>query len=282
MNPTVVHSAARREYKYRVPSFTADAVRAAIRPFCALDPYAAASPEGRYSIHSLYLDSVDLRCWRDTRDERNVRFKLRVRTYPDSPGSPAFLEVKSREGDAIVKSRGRVPAVDVRAVAAGDATAMAALTAADRGAVDRFLLHHATLRARPVVHVRYQREAWVAHHGSAVRVTFDTRIMAAPTSAFAGPDETLPANAPWRLCDGAPATGMPFVVVELKFPRHAPAWMVGVVEQLDLQRSAFSKYGEGVEALGADGAIAGLRPTMLDLGDRRCAPRLRRFFGGAP
>ena len=49
-NPTLIE---RREFKYLIDTGTADAIRDAIRPFCEIDPWAAANPSRRYTIDTL-------------------------------------------------------------------------------------------------------------------------------------------------------------------------------------------------------------------------------------
>jgi hypothetical protein len=43
-------------------------------------------------------------------------------------------------------------------------------------------------------------------------------------------------------------TAEPVTVLELKFERQPPAWMVALVKRLDLIRYSFSKYCDGVNA----------------------------------
>ena len=39
-----------------------------------------------------------------------------------------------------------------------------------------------------------------------------------------------------------------YAVVELKFGRTAPAWMIALVQRFDLLRQSFSKYGHSLRA----------------------------------
>ncbi len=101
----------RYEFKYLVPERLVPAIRATACAIGRLDRYAG--PGGVYRIRSLYLDTrgFDL-YWANAREQRD-RFKLRVRTYPGKT-SPAFLEVKRRVQDVIIKSRAAVPASEWR------------------------------------------------------------------------------------------------------------------------------------------------------------------------
>ena len=235
----------RREYKYLLSEAQVARVRDAIRPFCAMDPYAAAAPGHRYTIESLYFDTPDLALYRANDLELVDRFKLRVRRYPDAPKSPYFLEVKSRYHDTIIKSRGKVganwaeltrdPFVSRKALGTGTAA-------------ERFVTRLHTIGARPTVVVRYSREAWASVVDDYARVTFDTRV----TGQLCDPDgwhfELDPTR--FRACDDA--TGVredeTRTILELKFTTHAPRWMMSLVERMNLMRRAYSKYGRALEA----------------------------------
>ena len=73
----------------------------------------------RYSVHSLYLDSKDWRIYRETRNGNFSRFKLRARTYKFDDKTPVFLEVKSRDGEAMQKTRAVLDRAEAIAVLSG-------------------------------------------------------------------------------------------------------------------------------------------------------------------
>ncbi|MFY0540970.1 VTC domain-containing protein [Nannocystis pusilla] len=82
----------RREFKYLVDALTAARLRAAIQPFCELDPWAARNPRGRYTIESVYLDTEALRLFWANEHEQLDRVKVRVRGYAEAPTAPVFLK----------------------------------------------------------------------------------------------------------------------------------------------------------------------------------------------
>jgi len=234
----------RREYKYLADEALVDRVRHAIRPFCALDPYAAKAPQNRYTIESLYLDTPDLALFRANDIELVDRFKLRVRHYPDAPKSPAFLEVKARYHDTIIKSRGMVGR-DWAPIVSDPFVARERLGTAP--AVERFVTQTHRIGARPTCLVRYTREAWVSLVDDYARVTFDRQIH----GALVTPDAWhFDANIrDYRACDDP--TGVRDVdslaIIELKFTARVPRWMQSLVETLGLMRRSFSKYGRTLE-----------------------------------
>lgn len=263
----------RREYKYLADEALVDRVRHAIRPFCALDPYAVKAPQNRYTIESLYLDTPDLALYRANDVELVDRFKLRVRHYPDAPQSPVFLEMKSRYHDTIVKSRGLVGR-DWAPLVNDPFVAKSALGTAP--AVERFVTNSHMIGARPTVLVRYTREAWASLVDDYARVTFDRQI----TGTLVAPDAWhFDADLrDYRAADDP--TGVrdceSLVIIELKFTARVPSWMLSLIETLGLVRRSYSKYGRVLESLYLPADLRTPRRAWLSgesapRGDRRAA-----------
>ncbi len=98
----------RFELKYLISELTAQRVRDFVRCYLAMDEYGVGRPNYSYPVHSLYLDSDDLKIyWRTVNGDKN-RYKLRLRYYSDHPDSPVFFEIKRRMKDVILKQRGGV------------------------------------------------------------------------------------------------------------------------------------------------------------------------------
>src|SRR6266404_9701434 len=98
----------RFELKYLIPEATALLVRDFVRSYLAMDEFSVGRPNYSYPVHSLYLDSDDLKIyWRTVNGDKN-RFKLRLRYYSDNPETPVFFEIKRRMKDVILKQRGGV------------------------------------------------------------------------------------------------------------------------------------------------------------------------------
>lgn len=230
----------RYEFKYLVPVSMLPALREALAATCALDPYAVRAPENRYHIHSLYLDSTTLAFHRAKVDRQPRRLKLRVRYYPDAPEAGAFLEIKRRIQDIIVKRRVRVPA---------EGWAERILERPEElGPVEEdfrtvLLLHD----ARPTTLVRYAREAWVSEVDDYARVTFDSALEYQPHPDWELDDD--PGD--WRSADDPATLGVPRsdVIVEMKFAEQIPSWMAAFGRRFDLARRGFSKYCSSIEHL---------------------------------
>lgn len=238
-SPNVIE---RYEFKYLIPERLVPAVRAAAKTTCRLDEHAKAG--GSYAIRSLYLDTDRYQLyWANEREQRD-RFKARIRTYPGKP-APIFFEVKRRVGDVIVKTRAAVPE-PLWKQAFADPAKVSLPPHAKKG-LERFYMLAQTYHLRPRVLVEYDREAYVSVVDNYARLTFDRRVVcqARDTLDF----EANPGR--WRAVDHPAKTRTPeaVCVLELKFERVTPRWMVDLVKRLELVRLSFSKYCYSVDAL---------------------------------
>ena len=236
----------RREFKYLIDAYTAEKVRRFIQPFCVLDKNARSFPDRRYTIDSLYFDTPDMRLYWANDEEKNHRFKLRVRTYPQTPGAPVFFEVKARYNDVVVKDRGRAPSNWAQLLTDRNVEIPKGRTSFESAAVERFTTIVRMQHAQPVVLVRYTREPYESTIDDYARVTFDRAIQSQRMRHVS----MVPTPGKWRASD-APLTvhgNWSPTVLELKFTTKVPQWMVDLVQTCDLDRRAFSKYGRSVEA----------------------------------
>ena len=116
-------------------------------------------------MHSLYLDSNDLKTYHQTINGTRNRFKLRLRFYDDRPETPIFFEIKRRVNNCILKQRGAVRRSAVNWLLAGHLPEPSHLISQDPKqlvALQRFSLLANDLDAKPKAHVAYVREAWVS------------------------------------------------------------------------------------------------------------------------
>ena len=216
----------RRECKYLVPDSLVPQLRSALMPFLVPDPYARNRPGTQYPVSTLYLDSPTLELYASTVRGLRNRFKLRLRRYAVGPDAPVHAEIKRRSDDTVIKSRERISARSAAAFLGGRS-----LDESHGPAFSEFRRLASSLHARPVIHVRYLREAWLSNAGDPVRVTFDTRLeMAADTAG------TPRQPSDWRPIDVAGT------VLEIKFNQSLPAWLAGLIREFDLQRRSVAKY----------------------------------------
>lgn len=236
----------RLELKYIIREELALQVRAFVSSYLVIDEYGATMENLSYPVHSLYLDSDDLRIYWGTINGNKNRYKLRLRFYADQPEAPVFFEIKRRMNDAILKQRGAVKREAVNEILNGHVPTADMLVQPDNGkhlvAVQRFcelmLENHAT----PKAHVAYSREAWISQENNSIRVTLDRHVRCCPEpTARLEADMTGPA--------------LPFgnnVVLELKFTGRFPAWFRDLVHVFGLVQCSAAKYVDGVAIAGED------------------------------
>lgn len=232
----------RFEMKYVVDEAVAAGVRDFVASYLTLDSYGARHPSLSYPVHSLYLDSPDLKLYQATNNGDKNRFKLRLRFYENDPEAPVSFEIKRRCNNVIIKRRARVQRRCFEEVYRSGAPCMDDLAAPSMEQLrdlEEFFALKRSLDATPKVHVSYQREAWESAGNNSVRVTFDRRVCSAPE---------------FRLCLSPKLTDpvavfRDAVVLELKFTDRFPLWFEELVRVFHLRTRSAAKYADGVEMM---------------------------------
>lgn len=272
----------RWELKYVIPEDVALALREFVSSYLEIDEYGANKPNLSYSIHNLYLDSDNLEIYWGTINGNKNRFKLRLRFYADNPNpqAPVFFEIKRRMNEAILKQRCGIHRPAVEAVLGGQLPQVGELVSQDARqlvAIQRFIELSSDLRAYPVAHVSYDREAWISPHDNSVRVTFDRNVLISPefTARFTA-DMDDPTSVFGSL-----------VILELKFTGRFPEWFGEMVRIFGLRQGSASKYADGIAVKGESHFLrnGGGTGRNLDVGlaaERKQArlSRLARLLGG--
>jgi hypothetical protein len=245
----------RFELKFLVRDDIARGIREFVSSYLEIDEFGAGKPNFAYAIHSLYIDSDDLKLYWDTINGNKNRYKLRVRFYDDDPESPAFFELKRRVNDAILKQRAAVKKSAVPMILAGQFPEpqhlMSPGNAKHWAALQNFSRLMLEIRARPKAHVGYYREAWISTQDNSVRVTMDRSVRISPE----------PGTVLTTVMDNPVTPFEPLVILELKFTGRHPTWFRELSRVFGLRQSGAAKYAEGVAMIG-DGALrADLVPT---------------------
>lgn len=237
-----VEHLARYEFKYAVRPDQLEAIRRVLRMYCVPDGYYPPEKNGWYSVDTLYFDSPDWRIFRAAENQELVRTKLRVRYYPDSPGSVAKIEVKRRIKDQITKTS-TVVAGDGWSRWMDSATDHTPLPPGARQSLESFLTLQRFLDVRPRILIRYQRQAFRGIYEDYVRVTFDREMCTQPMERY-----NLTGDARlWQPIDDGRSIGMSgHLLMELKFRSRPPIWMTDMVCRMGLIRQGFSKYSTAV------------------------------------
>lgn len=249
----------RYECKYLVEPALIPEVREFVRPFTVLDPYGAVWAGGRYPICSLYLDSQDLALYQQTVNGEKQRFKLRVRTYSEDPAKPAYLEVKSKLNTVVYKRRVGLGRDQARRLLDREPLDPGRLSPAERQDAEYFCHHVGLIEARPLIRVRYKREAYVSHGNEPVRVTIDTDLRHAITLD----DELGHTRGRWT------ATPIDGVIVEIKFTERFPWWIQDLIRTFGLIQRAVPKYVWSVDHMLLYGRESALTIAGIALPPRR-------------
>ncbi len=221
----------RFEIKYQISESKAAAVEHFIQPYVSPDRYCKLQPTGSYPIVSLYLDSPDLKLCRESVTGKKNRFKLRIRGYNDDPAYPKFFEIKRRLNFVIIKDRQRVTQREVARLLSGGPLPEQYYST-EQESLKQFLFYLHSIKARPLILIRYIRRAYEDDSETRVRITFDRelcyRMCDQPTVTLGGPGwQRHPIND---------------VILEIKFTSRFPAWINRMARCLDLQQQSFSKY----------------------------------------
>jgi hypothetical protein len=235
--------AQRFELKYIVSEEVALAVRDFVASYLEIDEFGATLPNLSYPVHSLYLDSADMKLYRATINGDKNRFKLRLRFYENRPDAPVFFEIKRRMNNTIAKQRGGARREAVDGLLAGQLPAPEHLISKEPKqmvALQNFCRLMANLESTPKAHIAYLREAWISRYDNSVRVTMDREVRCDPEpTARLSTDLIRPVTVFGNK-----------VILELKFTNRFPDWFKDLVRVFGLMQCGAAKYVDGVTLLG--------------------------------
>ena len=196
-----------------------------------LEPIAAIDSYGETSILNIYFDTPDYKLIERSLEKPVYKEKLRLRTYgiPDDD-TKAFIEIKKKFKGVVYKRRINMPYVD----------ALAYLTEGARPPkesqiskeIDYFLKYYKGIR--PAMAISYDRIAMAGIKDPDLRITFDTNIRwrtedLSLKKGNVGKDILLPGQH----------------LMELKIAGAMTTEMARILDELNIRRTSFSKYGRG-------------------------------------
>jgi len=244
----MAHSA-RFEFKYVIEEARAVAIADFVSSFLRPSEHNGSGPIRGHPVISLYLDSADHFFFRQAYTGHKNRMKLRIRFYDDEWQRPAFLEVKRRLSEVILKERAMISREGVRQILnAGwpDRPYFADCTHLLHGkrredVSDDFWRFANIVRARGAIYVSYFREIWEAPDDAELRITLDREIRG---SRYDGSGRLQVPKRGWQ--PYLPPYLAPFrrdgVILELKFDNRAPNWMFDLVKIFNLRQTPVCKY----------------------------------------
>ncbi len=249
----------RYECKYLVDSAAVPEMRHFLKSFTHPDNFAALRKGYRYPICSLYLDSPGLTLYQQTVAGEKDRLKLRVRTYTDDPSKPAYFEVKRKVNNVVHKRRAELNRRQARAELEQLPNDLTGLRTSARNDIEYFRHHVMLTQSRPVVRVRYLREAYQASGNEPVRITIDTDLAHAITL-----DATLDhGSGHWT---ETPLNG---TIVEVKFTERYPWWVQDFIRTFGMTQRAVPKYVLSVDHMMLEGRATAMALAGVILPPRR-------------
>lgn len=235
---------ARFEFKYILAADLAGDVERELQHFLQYDPFVVSREHHQYQVRSLYFDDSVYSAFYDKVDGLHSRSKYRLRTYSlvDSLSIPLFLESKGRHNNLVYKHRTPV----IRGDLSWGGLAQQALIqeVLKQGKSSRVLeqFSYDCLRRRlsAVALIDYQRRPYVSKFDASFRLTFDSQLQVTKTGRLFPSDSV---SRPLKLLPG-------YVILEVKFKHHLPAWFHSIIQSYELQRVSISKICAGMKHLG--------------------------------
>ena len=214
----------RHELKYQCSEAQLAIIKSRVQSIMKYDSH---TTDGRYTIRSMYFDSIDNKCYYDNENGTDPREKFRIRIY-NADDSRISLECKRKEHGKTFKTSCLLSTDDYNKImAGGDLSSFS-----DKPEVLRkFTLLLKDELYRPAVIVEYDRTPFIYQIGN-VRVTLDKNIRSSDDfeSFFEknlATREILPQGQH---------------LLEVKYDELLPDYIKEVLELGNLQQSTFSKY----------------------------------------
>ena len=215
----------RHEQKYYISQGDAAYLSTLLRHTMQRDKHA--DRNGEYHIRSLYFDDCFNSAMSDKLDGVMHRHKYRIRIYNFSDRI-IRLERKSKQGDYISKLSCGISRELAEQIIAGDPYG---LETVDHPLIQDVYRMMTTKLLRPAVIVDYVREAYI-HPCEETRVTLDKQLR----TGYLSTDMFNPQLPTF------PCLDQDQVILEIKYNRRFPEYILPITSSIPAQRSAISKY----------------------------------------
>jgi hypothetical protein len=238
----------RYELKYVVSPVTAAAIAGRLTGRCHLD---ANGTDGYYVNESLYFDSPRFDFFFHKLDGVQLRKKVRIRRYGDrGPWDKVFVEIKSRKGPYISKSRFSLdqPSLHLLVNPLQPALRPESLTPAEVGVYHEVISLARLFQLRPVIFIGYTRRSFWAEGNERLRITFDKDLSY----------DVVNQNCFSPLVSSQPILAADQIVMEIKANGSVPLWLLELLQEYECNMVRLSKYCLGVQAayaLGGEGFV---------------------------
>jgi SPX domain protein involved in polyphosphate accumulation len=227
----------RVEYKYLVPLDCIDELRNDLLRYLDYDNYATRRPNKEYTVHSVYLDSYDYKCYYEKLDGIHTRKKFRIRGYNrNEDGSKVFLEIKRKSDNFISKDRAGAAFQEIQK-SLDNSHSESYFSIDQQSHYNNFYYYYHLRRLEPKVLIVYEREPFECKFGSQLRITFDKNLRSKIVSDY---QELFNE-------DILVERFRKEFIFEIKFFQVLPQWISRVLIKYDLTRIAVSKYTSSID-----------------------------------
>jgi len=235
----------RFELRFQINDETALLVRDFARSYLDFDEHSFGKENFSYPVHSVYLDSDELKLYRDiVDDEKTNHHKLRLRYYDSKPDAPVYCEIKREINRCIFKQRACVRHECVELLLKNHQPNPEHLASNEPNCLiglQNFCHLARQIQAKPKVHIFHWREAYLSDDNQC-RLTLDRKVVSDAHLDYSIPTDV---KAPRLMFSGQ-------VILELKFTNRFPDWfrelirVFGIIEW----EGEGGKYRDAVETIG--------------------------------
>ena len=225
----------RRERKYLITNTQRDQLHKRIG--ATLQEDVNGNKNNGYYNHSIYFDNQSLDNYKDKREGLAIRSKPRIRSYRkkiNGPPSAFFVEFKNRDHDTVWKERQQLTPSKANML-------IERAVRLDQDVNDLVAKFSCRVRAEslsPTATVLYHRRAFSSLLEPSLRITYDSRLMAAHSARSSG----APSGFRFMLRPD-------LLILEIKYSFGFPNWLLEIIRQMELPIISISKYGLAIESL---------------------------------
>lgn len=226
---------ARYEYKYLLTGEQVAALRQKMEAFMCPDAF------GRSTICNLYFDTPNFLLIRRSIENNVYKEKIRLRTYGVANAqTPAFIELKKKYQHVVYKRR----------ICASYGEALQYLCRQENtvaGSQISAELNYALAlykELQPALYLSYEREAFYGREDRELRITFDRNILWRTANLDLS---VLPYGREQLVKDQ--------VLMEVKIGHAMPLWLSHFLNENNIYKTSYSKYGTAYRTLLKEGEI---------------------------
>lgn len=212
----------RIEKKYHLSGEKYWALIQALKPYMQMDEY------GRHTICNIYYDTPNYDLIRHSIEKPSYKEKLRLRSYGvPGPQDTVYIEIKKKWQRTVYKRRAAMPLNQAEAWL--NHGLHPNLDSQILREIDYFLDFY---RPVPALFLAYDRIACYGIQNHELRMTFDANIRSRETNLSLAAGDS-----------GAKLLASDEILMEIKLPDAMPLWLSGILSELEIYPTSFSKYG---------------------------------------